>query len=87
MAKSSVGMKRAAARKENRGVRDRIAALNNQQLKNFFKGFASEDLTRIEKALERVRAEQAAAEVEALEAQIAALVALKAEAQKKAAQA
>jgi len=80
-------MKRAAARKENRGVRDRIAALSNQQLKGFFNGFAAEDLTRIEKAIERVRAEQAAEEVKAIEAQIAALQERKAAAVKKAANA
>jgi len=78
MAKSNAGMKRAAARKENRAVREKINAMTNQQLKGFLGGFESETIDRFEKVIGQIRAEQREAEITALNSQIDALNARKA---------
>lgn len=72
-AKSTVGEKRAAARRHNRELRELISGLTNQQLKGFFGGFSTEDIERITKAIARVKEELRDDEIKAIEAQIKAL--------------
>lgn len=75
MGKESVGQKRAAARRENREQREKLAAMTNQQLVNYLNGFDGVMLDRLEKAFAKVRERQRRQELEAIDEQIAELAA------------
>lgn len=68
--KMTAGEKRAEARRLNRESRQRISEMTNQQLKNFFGGFETDDIERIEKALTKVREDVRKDEVKRIEKQI-----------------
>ncbi len=75
MAKSSVGQKRAEARRRNRELRDLVTGMTNQQLINFLKGFDMDTLNRLEKAFGKVQDLQRQQQLEAIDSEIEALTA------------